>query len=54
MDILRLICAIFLPPLGVLLQEGIGIQLLINIILTLFGYVPGIVHALWVILKVND
>lgn len=54
MDIIRLICAIFLPPLGILLQEGIGIQFLLNIVLTLFGYVPGIIHALWVILKEND
>jgi uncharacterized membrane protein YqaE (UPF0057 family) len=23
----------------------------LNILLTLFGYIPGIIHAIWVILK---
>ncbi|MBD2106843.1 MULTISPECIES: YqaE/Pmp3 family membrane protein [unclassified Nodosilinea] len=51
MDILRLIAAIFLPPLGVFLQEGIGTQFWINILLTLLGYIPGIIHAVWIIVK---
>lgn len=51
MDILRIVAAIFLPPLGVFLQEGIGVQFWINILLTLLGYIPGIIHALWVIVK---
>ncbi len=49
MDIVRLICAILLPPLGVFLQVGIGLHFWINIVLTLFGYIPGIIHAIWVI-----
>ncbi|MBW4604892.1 MAG: YqaE/Pmp3 family membrane protein [Calothrix sp. FI2-JRJ7] len=51
MDLVRIICAIFLPPLGVFLQVGIGIDFWINILLTLFGYVPGIIHAVWIIAK---
>ncbi|MBD1872827.1 MULTISPECIES: YqaE/Pmp3 family membrane protein [Cyanophyceae] len=51
MDIVRLIAAIFLPPLGVFLQEGIGTQFWINILLTLLGYIPGIIHAVWIIVK---
>jgi uncharacterized membrane protein YqaE (UPF0057 family) len=51
MDIIRIIVAILLPPLGVFLQEGLGKHFWINIILTLFGYVPGIVHALYIIFK---
>ncbi|NEP11792.1 MAG: YqaE/Pmp3 family membrane protein [Symploca sp. SIO2C1] len=51
MDLIRIICAIFLPPLGVFLQVGIGTQFWINILLTLLGYVPGIIHAVWVIAK---
>ena len=51
MDLIRIICAIFLPPLGVFLQTGISKQFLINILLTLLGYIPGIVHAVWVIAK---
>jgi uncharacterized membrane protein YqaE (UPF0057 family) len=51
MDLLRIIIAILLPPLGVFLQVGIGKQFWINILLTLLGYIPGIVHAVWVIAK---
>ena len=50
-DFLRIILAILLPPLGVFLQVGLGLQFWINILLTLLGYVPGIVHAIWIILK---
>lgn len=49
MDILRLIAAVILPPLGVFLQEGLGRHFWLNILLTLLGYVPGIVHAVWII-----
>ncbi|MDJ0718299.1 MAG: YqaE/Pmp3 family membrane protein [Prochloraceae cyanobacterium] len=51
MDIVRLICAVFFPPLGVFLQVGIGPQFWINILLTLLGYIPGIVHAVWIIAR---
>ncbi|MEM9926906.1 MAG: YqaE/Pmp3 family membrane protein [Cyanobacteria bacterium P01_D01_bin.50] len=51
MDLIRIICAILLPPLGVFLQVGIGLDFWINIVLTIFGYIPGIIHAVWVIAK---
>lgn len=51
MDIIRIICAILLPPLGVFLQVGLGLQFWINILLTLLGYIPGIIHAVWIIAK---
>ncbi|BAB75495.1 YqaE/Pmp3 family membrane protein [Anabaena sp. FACHB-709] len=51
MDLVRLLCAIFFPPLGVFLQVGIGKDFWINILLTLLGYIPGIVHAVWVIAR---
>ncbi|MHC5615187.1 MAG: YqaE/Pmp3 family membrane protein [Nostoc sp.] len=51
MDLVRLLCAILLPPLGVFLQVGFGIDFWINIVLTLFGYIPGIIHAVWIIYK---
>jgi uncharacterized membrane protein YqaE (UPF0057 family) len=52
-DIVRLLFAILLPPLGVFLQVGLGLQFWINIVLTLLGYLPGIVHAVWIIAKVG-
>jgi len=48
-DIVRLLVAIFLPPVGVFLQVGIGLHFWLNLVLTLFGYIPGIIHAVWVI-----
>ncbi len=51
MDIVRLIFSVILPPLGVFLQVGIGPQFWINILLTLLGYLPGIIHAVWIIAK---
>nr|CAA9258181.1 UPF0057 membrane protein YqaE [uncultured Armatimonadetes bacterium] len=51
MDPIRIIAAILLPPLGVFLQVGMGKAFWINILLTLLGYIPGIVHAIWVIAK---
>lgn len=51
MDIIRIIVAILLPPLGVFLQVGIGKHFWINIILTLCGYLPGIIHAVYIIAK---
>jgi len=51
MDILRLIVAILLPPLGVFLQVGLTMQFWINVLLTLLGYIPGIIHAVWIILR---
>jgi len=79
-DILKIILAVILPPLGVLLERGCGADLLINILLTVLGtsharrssgpgpgpldipplsslltaspgYIPGIIHALYIILK---
>ena len=51
MDFIRVLLAIVLPPVGVFLQVGIGKDFWINIILTLLGYIPGIIHAVWTIAK---
>ncbi len=49
MDVFRILLAILVPPLGVFLQVGIALQIWLNILLTLLGYIPGIIHAVWVI-----
>ncbi len=54
MDFIRIILALLLPPVGVFLQVGFGAQFWINILLTLLGYIPGMIHALWVIVKYRD
>jgi uncharacterized membrane protein YqaE (UPF0057 family) len=50
-DILKIILAILLPPLGVFLEVGLGMHFWLNILLTILGYLPGIIHALWIILS---
>lgn len=49
--LLLCIIAILLPPLAVGLKEGVGGHLVLSIILTIFFWLPGILHALWIILK---
>ncbi|MDZ7927908.1 MAG: YqaE/Pmp3 family membrane protein [Agrobacterium sp.] len=51
MDVIRILIAIILPPVGVFLQVGLGLQFWLNILLTLCGYIPGIIHAIWVIMR---
>lgn len=51
MEFVKIIFAILLPPLGVFLQVGVRKHFWINILLTMLGYIPGIVHAIWVIAK---
>jgi uncharacterized membrane protein YqaE (UPF0057 family) len=51
MDLLRIVFAIILPPLGVFLQVGISKHFWINILLTILGFIPGMIHAVWVIAK---
>lgn len=50
MIILKIILAIFLPPLAALIQVGLSTHFWINIILTLLGGIPGMIHALWLVL----
>jgi uncharacterized membrane protein YqaE (UPF0057 family) len=48
-DLIRLVLAVLLPPLGVFTQVGFGLHFWLNILLTLLGYIPGIIHAVWII-----
>ena len=49
MNIVNLILAIILPPVGAFLQVGATKHLWINIVLTLLGYVPGVLHGVWLV-----
>ncbi|BAE74427.1 Proteolipid membrane potential modulator [Sodalis glossinidius str. 'morsitans'] len=49
MDFVKVIFAILLPPVGVFMEVGFRGAFWLNILLTLLGYIPGIVHAVWVI-----
>lgn len=49
-DIFKILLACLLPPVGVFFEVGLGLHFWLNIVLTLFGFIPGIIHALYVIL----
>ncbi|MFM7427854.1 MAG: YqaE/Pmp3 family membrane protein [Elainella sp.] len=51
MKILRFLLAILLPPVGVFLTFGLSTTLVINVLLTLLGWLPGSIHAVWAIAK---
>lgn len=51
MDLIRIILAVVFPPLGVFLQTGLSKAFFVNILLTMLGFIPGIVHAIWIIAK---
>ena len=50
-DLIRVIFSVIIPPLGVFFQEGLGKHFWLSILLTLLGYVPGLVHAIWIIAR---
>jgi len=51
-DIGIIIVAIFLPPLAVFIKRNAcDLDVLINILLTILGWIPGIIHALYVVFK---
>lgn len=50
-DIIKTLLSIFLPPVGVFLEVGLGIHFWLNILLTVLGYVPGVIHAVYIILR---
>ncbi|KAI8555334.1 hypothetical protein RHMOL_Rhmol05G0166900 [Rhododendron molle] len=46
-----ILLAIILPPLGVFLKFGCKVEFWICLLLTLFGYLPGIIYAVYAITK---
>lgn len=50
--VLQVIVALFIPPLAVYMKKNaIDNDFWINLVLTFLGGFPGIIHALWVILR---
>ncbi|GAA5900645.1 hypothetical protein JCM8208_000555 [Rhodotorula glutinis] len=50
-ECLAVVTAIFFPPLSVFLERGCGGSFLLNVLLTFLGFLPGLVHALYVLWK---
>ena len=49
--LILIILAVFLPPIAVLLKKGAGKDLIINILLCLVFWIPGMIHAIWLVTK---
>lgn len=45
------ILALFFPPISVLIQFGFGTKFILNVFLTLIGWLPGVIHAFWILPK---
>ncbi len=50
-DVIRVILSVIIPPVGVFFQVGLGLHFWLNILLTILGYIPGLIHAIWIIAK---
>ncbi|MEM6261456.1 MAG: YqaE/Pmp3 family membrane protein [Bacteroidota bacterium] len=48
MGILEIILVIVLPPLAVLLRFGLTGKFWVNLLLTILGYIPGLIHGVYV------
>lgn len=51
MKIVKIILAIILPPVAAFMQVGLTTHFWINIVLWLLFVLPGIIHALWLVLS---
>ncbi len=54
MTLIRIILCLIFPPLAVFLTVGVRFHFWLNIVLTLLGGLPGMVHALWIVARKSD
>ena len=47
----QIILALLIPPVAAFLTVGIGLHFWLNILLSIFFWVPGMIHAIWLVLK---
>ncbi len=47
--VIQIIFALILPPVIVAFRRGGGLDLVINLALTVCGFIPGVLHALWIV-----
>lgn len=50
-DLLKVLMSVLLPPLGVFFEVGLTLHFWLNILLTVLGYIPGVIHAVWIIAR---
>lgn len=48
-DWFAVVLAIIFPPLPVFMKRGFSADLLINVLLSVLGFIPGLLHAFYII-----
>lgn len=48
-DFIKILFSVLLPPVGVFFEVGFGLHFWLNIVLTILGYFPGVIHAVYII-----
>jgi len=51
MSIIQIILAIILPPAAVAMAKGLSSAFWLNVLLTLVGWLPGVIHAFYILSK---
>lgn len=49
MKVVKIILALFLPPVAAFMQVGFTTHFWINLVLSLCFFLPGVIHALWLV-----
>lgn len=47
LEVIKIILLIIFPPIGAYFCVGFGVHFWLNLLLTIFGYFPGLVHAIY-------
>ena len=50
-SVAAVIAAILLPPLGIFLSRGLGVEFWIGVVLTILFWLPGIIYAVAVVVR---
>jgi uncharacterized membrane protein YqaE (UPF0057 family) len=51
--IIKYVCAVLLPPVGVFLEKGLGTEFWLDLLLTFLIFFPGIIYACYIIYSAN-
>ena len=49
--VLLIILCLFIPPLAVFLKKGADESFIINILLCLLLFIPGVIHSLYIVTR---
>ncbi len=49
--ILEIILAMLIPPVAVILNRGPGKEFVISLVLTILGFVPGVIYSIYILVS---